>query len=92
MLRGVSPEVFMNKSANKLAMNLTLICLLGVTIFGCARPNEIGYTPAYTTPERRDQVARNWDLEGKEMQDDIDHVLLLRPVSHLTIWNVQDSN
>jgi hypothetical protein len=75
----------------KVATKLMLIGLLvgsGLTV-GCARPNEIGYTPAYTTSERGDQVARNWDLEGKEMQDDIDHILLLRPQSHLTIWNVQ---
>ena len=68
-----------------------VLSLLVVTsvLAGCARPNEIGYTPAYTTQERGDQVARNWDYEGKQLQDDIDHVLLLRPASHLTIWNVQ---
>ncbi len=74
-----------------LAKNIALVGVLmvgGLTV-GCARPNEIGYTPAYTTQERGDQVARDWDLEGKEMQDDIDHDLLLRPQSHLTIWNVQ---
>ncbi len=73
------------------AKNIVMLGLLAGSglAFGCARPNEIGYTPAYTTKERGDQIARNWDLEGKEMQDDIDHVLLLRPQSHLTIWNVQ---
>ena len=56
---------------------------------GCARPGEIGYTPAYTTQERFNMIARNWDYEGKQMQDDIDHVLLLRPASRLTTWNVR---
>jgi hypothetical protein len=56
---------------------------------GCARPFEIGWTPAYTARERGDMIARNWDYEGKQMMDDIDYVLLLRPASHLTIWNVR---
>lgn len=49
---------------------------------GCA-------TPAYSAKERSQMIARNWDYEWKQMQDDIDNVLLLRPASHLTIWNVQ---
>lgn len=56
---------------------------------GCARPWEIGYTPAYTTTERGQLIARNWDFEGKQMQDDIDHALLLRPASRLTTWNIR---
>jgi hypothetical protein len=55
---------------------------------GCARPGEIGYSSAYTLQERDDLIARNWDLQGKAMVDDIDHVLLLRPASNMTIWNV----
>ena len=63
--------------------------LLAVMMTGCARPGEIGYTPAYSTSEHAQQIARNWDLEGKEMVDDIDHALLLNPTSHLTLWNVR---
>jgi hypothetical protein len=71
-----------------------LLGLLGVLIVGsltggCARPNEFGWTPGYTTGERGDMVARNWDMEGKMMQDDIDHLLLLRPMSQLTDWHVR---
>ncbi|MBV8780500.1 MAG: hypothetical protein JO353_03810 [Phycisphaerae bacterium] len=68
---------------------LLSLLILGGAIGGCARPNEIGYTPAYTAKERGDQIARNWDYDGKQAVDDLDHVLLLRPASHLTIWNVQ---
>jgi hypothetical protein len=69
---------------------LSLLALAGFAVAGCARPNEIGYTPAYTTQERGAQIARNWDLEGKEMQDDIDHDILMdRPANNLTIWNVR---
>ena len=66
--------------------------LVACTLFvstGCARPGEIGWTPAYTARERGDMIARNWDYEGKQMQDDIDHILLLRPASRLTVWNVR---
>jgi hypothetical protein len=49
---------------------------------GCA-------TPAYSPEERNQQIARNWDYEGKQMTDDFDHLLLLRPASRLTIWNVR---
>jgi hypothetical protein len=58
-------------------------------VVGCARPNEIGWTPAYTTEERVQMIARNWDMEGKMMQDDIDSMLLLRPMSGLTLWHVR---
>ena len=71
---------------------ISLLSILAVAAFlttGCARPNEFGYTPAYTAKERGDQIARNWDLQGKQIVDDVDHALLLRPASNLTIWNVR---
>ena len=65
-----------------------LLTALGVAS-GCARPNEIGYTPVYTDKERGDQILRNWDYEGKQTSDDVDDALLLRPSGHLTIWSIQ---
>ena len=62
---------------------------LSMLAVGCARPNEIGWTPGYTSTERANQIARNWDMEGKMTQDDIDHLLLLRPMSGLTDWHVR---
>lgn len=60
---------------------------------GCAPAklgrNEFLWTPAYTATERFNMIERNWDYEGKQLQDDVDHALLLRPASHLTVWNVQ---
>ena len=53
------------------------------------RPGEIGYTPAYSTREGFDQIARNWDYEGKQAVDDLDHYLLLKPASRLTIWSIR---
>jgi len=54
--------------------------LLGST--GC-------YTPAYSPSERHAMIARNWDYELKQATDDFDSLMLLRPASTLTIWNVQ---
>jgi len=64
---------------------LTMIGLLAGSMFftaGC-------YTPGYTVDERFQQIGRNWDYEGKQAADDIDHAMLLRPASRLTWWNVQ---
>ena len=60
---------------------------------GCAKhytlDNDFGADPAYSSTERYQQIYRGWDYDGKQMIEDIDHVLLLRPPSHLTKWNVQ---
>ena len=72
-----------------------LVLLSGAMLLstGCVQArlgrNEFGDTPAYSFRERADQIARNWDMEGKMIQDDIDHLLLLRPVSQLSIWKVR---
>jgi hypothetical protein len=70
---------------------LVLIGLAGLSlgIVGCARPGEFFYTPAYTAQEHGQQIARNWDYEGKQAMDDLDHLLLLNPPSRLTIWSVR---
>ena len=54
-----------------------------------ARGHDVVLTPVYTPTERRQQIARNWDYEFKQATDDWDHILLLRPASRLTIWNVR---
>ena len=54
--------------------------LLGST--GCA-------TPAYSGHERMQLIARNWDIEAKQINDDIDSLLLLRPVGHMSIWHTR---
>jgi hypothetical protein len=60
----------------------TVLAGLAAGLTGCA-------TPAYSGRERSQMIARNWDYEWKQAQDDIDSVLLLRPASRLTIWNVR---
>ena len=65
---------------------LALLAVLGLSVVGtttgCA-------TPAYTAQERNALIARNWDYESKQITDDVDSILLLRPASRLTIWNVR---
>jgi hypothetical protein len=46
-------------------------------------------TPGYTASERNQMIGRNISYEGAQLVDDFDHIMLLRPASHLTIWNVQ---
>jgi hypothetical protein len=70
---------------------VALLAVIGSSLGGggCARPFEIGWTPAYSAGERFNMIARNWDYEGKQTQDDMDSLLLLRPASRLTIWHVR---
>jgi hypothetical protein len=74
----------------KISIVALALMTTGIASFtGCARPGELGYTPAYTTQERYNAIARNWDNEGKMTQDDIDEFLLLRPGSKLSYWNLR---
>jgi hypothetical protein len=78
----------MKNTAKKLAGSIVLLFAAVVTT-GCARPFEFGWSPAYSADERGKMIARNWDYEGKQIFDDIDHALLLRPMGHLTMWNLR---
>lgn len=65
--------------------SLALIALLAGAMFltaGCG-------TPGYTAEERNQLIARNWDYEIRQASDDFDALLLLRPASRLTVWNVR---
>ena len=72
-----------------------LVLAAGATLLstGCAKhytlDNDFGATPAYSSTERYQQIYRGWDYDGKQLMDDVDHALLLRPPSHLTVYNVQ---
>jgi hypothetical protein len=61
--------------------------LLGATLLsGCGL--NASPTPAYSEEERDAQIARNWTMQWQELADDTDNVLLLRPDSNLTGWDV----
>jgi len=61
-----------------------LVLLAGGALLstGCA-------TPVYSAHERGQLIARNWAAEERQIQDDVDSVLLLRPMSRLTIWHIR---
>jgi hypothetical protein len=46
-------------------------------------------TPGYSSQERFHAIGRNWGWEYEQINDDIDHVFLLRPADHLSFWNIQ---
>lgn len=66
----------------KIVVLIALVAGALLSTAGCA-------TPGYSPTERHQMIARNWDYEMKQATDDWDHLLLLRPSSRLTIWNVR---
>jgi hypothetical protein len=44
---------------------------------------------AYSQAERDALISRTWNVDGREMVDDFDSLLLLRPPSRMTIWHVR---
>lgn len=66
----------------KTLASLLLLTTVSVVAGGCA-------TPDLTPQERSAQILRNWEYEFQQAQEDIDHALLLRPASRMTIWNVR---
>jgi hypothetical protein len=80
-------------SMKTLALALVSAAALLTAGSGCTTnyklENDFGASPAYSSSERYQQIYRAWDYEGRQMMDDIDHIMLTRPPSRLTIWNVQ---
>lgn len=66
---------------------LVLALVVGSSVLstGC------GATPGYSGRERQRMIQRNWGYEARQINDDIDHFLLLRGGGWLTIWNVKPS-
>ncbi len=73
----------------RVAIFMLLAGLLSTT--GCAYrlDNDWGSTPGYSSRERNFMIDRNIDYEGKQIIDDFDSILLLRPASRMTIWHVR---
>lgn len=61
---------------------LTLMAGASLITTGCA-------TPGYTATENGRYIARNMDYEMKMATDDWDRLLMLKPVTGLTTWNVR---
>ena len=68
--------------ATALTVLTTLVLATGLLSVGCS-------TPAYSGRERFEHIGYGMSYDAAQMQDDIDHVFLLRPGSRLSVWNVQ---
>ena len=64
------------------------VAFVSFVLVGCGGFSDPLATPVFSTHERFARIQRNFDLEGKMLQDDIDTVLLLRPTSNLTQWHI----
>lgn len=60
-----------------------ILAVLAVGVGGCTLD-----TPGYSAKERFAQIHRNRVYEAQQANDDLDHYLLARPDSQLTVWNV----
>ncbi len=72
-----------------LVLPLAAVAAIGASsLIGCGSTPVVGATPIFSAKERFARIDRNIDLELRMINDDIDRVLLLRPVSTLTQWHV----
>ena len=44
---------------------------------------------AYSASERHALIGRTWSIDSRQLVDDIDSALLLRPPSRMSIWHVR---
>ncbi len=63
--------------------------LIGASLAGTLLVTGGCATPAYSAAERSKMIQRNFDYNGAQAVDDWDALWLLRPASHMTIWDVQ---
>jgi hypothetical protein len=77
------------KTLALLVVSAATLLLSGGCVYRIPHQNDPFATPALSGRERAQQIDRNWAYEGQQLQDDIDSVLLLRPPSHMTTWNVR---
>ena len=69
------------KTLTKL-MLLAGLALGGATMTGCTS------TPAYSGDERAAMISHNMSQEWQFIADDTDYILMLRPESTMSQWNV----
>jgi hypothetical protein len=64
---------------------LSMLALLAGGLFmtaGCE-------TPGLTTQERFQRIGRDVTYDYEQINDDVDHFLLLRPLTHLSEWDLE---
>lgn len=70
---------------------MRMLVVLALLVAGSVLSAGCGATPAYSAKERSRMIGRNWGYEGRQINDDIDHVLLQRGGGWMTKWNVVPS-
>src|SRR5207253_10347007 len=76
-------------AARRRRPSLTTSLLSLLALAGLAGSGTGCSTPGYSAGERGNMIARNMGLEWQMVQDDIDHALLLRPLTTQSKWNVR---
>jgi hypothetical protein len=59
-----------------------LVGVLCMSAGGCS-------TPGLTYRERNDVILRGMSYDMEQTTDDFDDILMLRPIGHLTQWDLQ---
>lgn len=65
------------------------VALLGLAAGSLFLPLTACNTPGYTAAENNQIIVRNWNYDMEQTTDDLDWLLMLKPSSRMTIWNVQ---
>ena len=67
---------------------MRILVLIGL-LAGSALTGGCAPTLAYSAQERNALIARTWNIDSRQIVDDVDSYLLLRPPSRMTIWHVR---
>ena len=67
---------------------MRIFVLIGLTA-GAALTSGGCETVAYSPSERSAMINRTWEVERRQIVDDFDSALLLRPPGQMSIWHVR---
>ncbi|MDQ3439796.1 MAG: hypothetical protein M3478_05545 [Planctomycetota bacterium] len=71
---------------------MKMLVVLALIVAGSILSTGCGSTPAYSSRERSRLIGRNWGYQARQLNDDVDHLLLQRGGGELSKWNVQASD
>ncbi len=71
---------------------MKMLVVLALIVAGSILSTGCGSTPAYSAKERSRLIGRNWGYQARQINDDVDHLLLQRGGGWLTVWNVVPSD
>ena len=71
---------------------MRMLVVLALLVAGSVLSSGCGATPAYSGKERSRMIGRNWGYEARQINDDVDHLLMMRGGGWLTKWNVSPND